>query len=65
MKLGLQGTIIGVSSGDSGVARRTGGCLGRNHTIFTGEPPSCPYVTAVGKTTLNDKSQSRNFEVAT
>ncbi|GFP58602.1 tripeptidyl-peptidase sed1 [Trichoderma asperellum] len=53
MKLGLQGTSIVFASGDDGVARRSGACLGSKHNIFTpGEPASCPYVTSVGATTL-------------
>ncbi|KAM0262586.1 hypothetical protein ACHAQJ_001631 [Trichoderma viride] len=53
MKLGLQGTSIVFASGDDGVARRSGACLGSKRNIFTpGEPASCPYVTSVGATTL-------------
>ncbi|KAL4800666.1 peptidase S8/S53 domain-containing protein [Aspergillus venezuelensis] len=51
MKLGLQGISVVVASGDVGVA--TGTCLGQNRTIFSpGYIGSCPYVTAVGSTTL-------------
>ncbi|KAK2603824.1 hypothetical protein QQS21_004026 [Conoideocrella luteorostrata] len=53
MKLGLQGTSIVFSSGDDGVARRSGGCLGPKKNIFTpGQEASCPYVTSVGSTVL-------------
>ncbi|EHK50837.1 hypothetical protein TRIATDRAFT_145909 [Trichoderma atroviride IMI 206040] len=53
MKLGLQGTSVVLASGDDGVARRSGACLGSKHNIFTpGEPASCPYITSVGATTL-------------
>lgn len=50
MKLGLQGTTVVMSSGDSGVGDADG-CLGADGTIF--EPDfaaSCPYVLAVGST---------------
>ncbi|RFU77057.1 peptidase s8 s53, subtilisin kexin sedolisin [Trichoderma arundinaceum] len=66
MKLGLQGTSIVFASGDDGVARRSGPCLGSKHNIFTpGEPASCPYVTSVGATTLPSGSQPGDEETAT
>lgn len=51
MKLGLQGTSVFVSSGDSGVEE--GQCLGHKHNRFVpGALASCPYLTAVGATVL-------------
>lgn len=58
LKLGLQGTSVLVSSGDSGVAGRGGdptpsNCLGANGTVFAPQfPANCPYITAVGATYL-------------
>ena len=58
MKLGLMGTTVVGASGDSGVAQRPGdgspnGCLGNDTTIFNPTfPVSCPYLTAVGATTI-------------
>ncbi|EFY85113.1 alkaline serine protease AorO, putative [Metarhizium acridum CQMa 102] len=53
MKLGLQGTSIVFSSGDDGVARRSGPCLGPQMDVFTpSQQASCPYVTSVGSTVL-------------
>jgi tripeptidyl-peptidase-1 len=55
-KLGLQGTTVFVSSGDSGVAGRGGdptpsNCLGVNSDVFAPQfPATCPFVTAVGST---------------
>lgn len=52
MKLGLQGVSIIVSTGDSGVAPRTDDCA-NNGTLFGPQSPiNCPYITAVGATTL-------------
>lgn len=66
MKLSLQGSTIVLSSGDDGVARRSGPCLGDNQDIFTpGEPASCPYVTAVGSTVLPKGSANTDPQVAT
>ncbi|KAK5995211.1 Tripeptidyl-peptidase sed1 [Cladobotryum mycophilum] len=66
MKLGLQGTSIVFASGDDGVARRSGPCLGPNENIFTpGTGASCPYVTTVGATTLPKGSQVGDAETAT
>lgn len=65
MKLGLQGTSIVFASGDDGVARRSGPCLGSKRNIFTpGEPASCPYVTSVGATTLPSGSVPGDEETA-
>ncbi|KAL7805628.1 subtilisin-like protein [Trichoderma gracile] len=65
MKLGLQGTSIVFASGDDGVARRSGPCLGPKRNIFTpGEPASCPYVTSVGATTLPSGKQPGDAETA-
>lgn len=58
MKLGLQGISVVVSSGDSGVAGRSGdptpsNCLGEQSNVFVPQSPaSCPYVTTVGATYL-------------
>ncbi|KAL4948193.1 peptidase S8/S53 domain-containing protein [Aspergillus filifer] len=61
MKLGLQGVSVVVASGDHGVA--TNACLGQNQTIFSpGYIGSCPYVTAVGSTTLPRGSDPYNPE---
>lgn len=66
MKLGLQGTSIVFASGDDGVARRSGPCLGSKKNIFTpGQQASCPYVTSVGSTTLPAGSKPGDAEVAT
>ncbi len=56
MKLGLQGTTVVISSGDSGVASAPGdgganGCLGSGGAIFNpASEATCPYVLAVGAT---------------
>lgn len=57
MKLGLQGTTVVVSSGDSGVgyARGTNNpdCLGPTGQAFVPDfPATCPYITAAGSTYL-------------
>ena len=66
MKLGLQGTTLVMSSGDAGVARRSGPCLGPNEDIFTPDTAAnCPYVTAVGSTTLPKGSKVGDAERAT
>ena len=66
MKLGLQGTTLVISSGDDGVARRSGQCLGPNQDIFVPDTAAdCPYVTAVGSTTLPKGSKVGDAEVAT
>ena len=58
LKLGMQGTSVVVSSGDSGVAGRSGdptpsNCLGENSKVFAPQfPASCPYITSVGATYL-------------
>ena len=66
MKLGLQGTTLVFASGDDGVARRSGPCLGPNENIFTPDTPAnCPYVTAVGATVLPPGSQPGDAETAT
>ncbi|KOS19866.1 Tripeptidyl-peptidase sed1 [Escovopsis weberi] len=66
MKLGLQGSSIVFASGDDGVARRSGKCLGPNEDIFTPvEQGSCPYVTSVGATTLPAGSSAGDAETAT
>ena len=57
-KLGLAGTSVLYSSGDSGVAGNRGQCIGPDDTLNDGKsgrfnpgfPASCPYVTAVGAT---------------
>lgn len=58
MKLGMQGVTIFVASGDSGVEGRGGNprpsnCLGTDDKVFAPDfPATCPYLTAVGATTL-------------
>lgn len=53
MKLALAGTTLVMSSGDDGVARRSGPCLGSKQDIFTPDVAAdCPYITTVGSTTL-------------
>ncbi|CAN8102435.1 unnamed protein product [Discula destructiva] len=57
MKLGLQGTTVVMSSGDSGVGSYEGdfgyetGCAGPEGTVFYPDADAtCPYVLAVGST---------------
>jgi tripeptidyl-peptidase-1 len=51
MKLGLQGVSLLVASGDSGVGGSQ--CLGSTQKVFSPDfPATCPYITAVGSTTL-------------
>ena len=65
MKLGLQGVSLFVASGDDGVARRAGPCLGPQQNIFAPDTgANCPYVTAVGATTLPPGSQPGAAETA-
>lgn len=66
MKLGLQGISVVVSSGDSGVAPRGSACK-LNGTEFGPQGPiNCPYVAAVGGTTLPPGSVAgRDPETAT
>lgn len=52
MKLGLQGVSILISSGDSGVADPNDQCLGDGSVFSPDFPATCPYITAVGGTTL-------------
>lgn len=62
LKLGLQGTTVVVSSGDSGTAGQPNdtyagsgplGCLGPNDNIFSPDDPvSCPYILSVGATQI-------------
>lgn len=64
MKLGLRGVSVFFSSGDSGVASRSG-CLGKNSTIFNpGWPASCPYITSVGATKIPANRSVSDPEVA-
>lgn len=66
MKLGLQGTTIVFASGDDGVARRSGGCLGSSGNAFAPDAEGgCPYITAVGSTTLPAGSKPGDAETAT
>ncbi|KAJ7351951.1 peptidase S8/S53 domain-containing protein [Mycena albidolilacea] len=55
MKLGMLGTSVIVTSGDSGVAAR-GGCLDNGRVFSPDYPANCPYVTSVGATTLASKA---------
>ncbi|KAL5329892.1 hypothetical protein ACEPPN_003412 [Leptodophora sp. 'Broadleaf-Isolate-01'] len=58
MKLGMQGVSVVLASGDSGVAGSPGeggnadGCLGTGQIFAPDFPATCPYLTAVGGTTL-------------
>ncbi|CAN8105281.1 unnamed protein product [Discula destructiva] len=52
MKLGLAGTTILYSSGDSGVAGNGDQCLDDGVRFSPSFPPTCPYVTAVGATQI-------------
>ncbi|KAI1106426.1 subtilisin-like protein [Jackrogersella minutella] len=58
MKLGLQGTTVVISSGDSGVGgfaspAAPSGCLGPQRDVFNPQfLASCPYILAVGSTVL-------------
>jgi tripeptidyl-peptidase I len=64
MKLGLQGVSIIFASGDSGVASRSG-CLGNSGETFApGFPASCPYVTSVGATQVNQGAAITDVESA-
>ncbi|KAM3549366.1 hypothetical protein ARSEF4850_008891 [Beauveria asiatica] len=65
--LGLQGTTLVFSSGDSGVAGGNGGfCLGKNQEIFRPQVgAACPFVTAVGSTYLASGQQVGSAEQAT
>lgn len=66
MKLGLQGTSVLISSGDSGVASRSRRCLGPKHNIFVpGFLVGCPYVTAVGATQIPAGGSATDKETAT
>ncbi|KAM3449277.1 hypothetical protein MY3296_007053 [Beauveria thailandica] len=67
MKLGLQGTTLVFSSGDSGVAGGNGGyCLGKNQEIFRPQVgAACPFVTTVGSTYLASGQQVGSAEQAT
>lgn len=66
MKLGLQGTSVLISSGDSGVASRERKCLGKKHNVFVpGFLGGCPYITFVGATELPAGSQPGDQETAT
>lgn len=66
MKLGLQGVTVVIASGDSGIASRSGLCLGPHHDIFVPDNPSgCPYITAVGSTELPHGASIKDAEVAT
>jgi tripeptidyl-peptidase-1 len=58
MKLGLLGTMILFSSGDSGVG-------GKNGTFQISAPTACPYVTAVGSTKIPSSGSVKDAEHAT
>ena len=63
MKLGMQGTSVVVSSGDSGVGARGEPCLGANGQIFSPDfPATCPYITALGATFLPPGANVRKDE---
>ncbi|UNI21181.1 Tripeptidyl-peptidase I [Purpureocillium takamizusanense] len=53
MKLSLAGVTLVVASGDDGVARPGGMCLGERWDMFVPDATcDCPYITAVGSTFL-------------
>ena len=57
MKLGMQGVSIFGASGDSGVANINGTCIGDDNIAFAPYGfTNCPYITAVGATTLRQQS---------
>ncbi|KAG6829789.1 hypothetical protein H0H92_003444 [Tricholoma furcatifolium] len=63
-KLGLLGTSIFYSSGDTGVAGDDG-CLNAERRVFSPAfPVTCPYVTAVGATQINPGSTVNDPEGA-
>ncbi|KAM3459880.1 hypothetical protein NHJ6243_006416 [Beauveria neobassiana] len=65
MKLGLQGTTLVFSSGDSGVVGKEG-CLGKNQDIFSpAVGAACPFVTTVGSTQLASGQQVGSAEQVT
>ncbi|KAF8986151.1 peptidase S8/S53 domain-containing protein [Cyathus striatus] len=70
-KLGLMGVTVLFSSGDSGVAGRSGFCLSSDGfslsdgTMFDPAFPStCPYVTSVGATQIKSGGTVNDSEVA-
>jgi tripeptidyl-peptidase-1 len=66
MKLGLQGTTLVFASGDDGVARRSGPCLGPDSNVFVPDAQGgCPYITAIGSTYLPPGAVPGDDEVAT
>ncbi|KAF2465040.1 subtilisin-like protein [Lindgomyces ingoldianus] len=54
MKLGLQGVSVIYSSGDDGVAGGSGECM--DDRFAPDFPATCPYVTAVGATQLDESN---------
>ncbi|KAG6239764.1 hypothetical protein E4U25_000321 [Claviceps purpurea] len=66
MKLGLLGVSVFVATGDVGVANQEGYCLGPHHDVFVSmNPVGCPFVTAVGSTTLPKRAKVGTPEIAT
>ncbi|KAG0651975.1 Sedolisin-A [Hyphodiscus hymeniophilus] len=62
MKLGLQGVTVVYASGDYGVSQR-GGCIGNDAEGDPGAfspsfPATCPYLTVVGATQINDDDKT-------
>ncbi|KAF2429089.1 subtilisin-like protein [Tothia fuscella] len=63
LKLGLQGVTVIVASADSGAAGQDGTCLGHMRYNPT-NPSTCPYVTSVGATQLQQNATSFDDEIA-
>ncbi|MCJ1325415.1 hypothetical protein MMC10_002078 [Thelotrema lepadinum] len=65
LMLGLQGTTVVVSTGDTGMSPKNNVCAGPNGTVF--EPSgiaSCPYILSVGATMLSSPPNS-SFPLST
>lgn len=66
MKLGLQGTTVVWSSGDTGVTGDGQSCLGDNQQIFSvDDPAGCPYSLSVGATILPKGRKPGDAEAVT
>jgi tripeptidyl-peptidase I len=63
MKLGLQGVSVIFASGDNGVGS-IGGCAFNGGAFTPYYGASCPYVTAVGATQINQSAAVSSTEVA-
>ncbi|OAA73957.1 Peptidase S8/S53, subtilisin/kexin/sedolisin [Cordyceps fumosorosea ARSEF 2679] len=66
MKLGLQGTTVVWSSGDTGVTPEGQACLGDSQQIFSvDDPAGCPYALSVGATILPKGRKPGDAEAVT